>query len=174
MRKNVFLLSALSLAALSASAQEVAAVVASVPIVQQVPVPRQVCQDQPVVVDQPTSGVGGVIGAVAGGLLGHTVGGGTGKTAATAVGAVAGALVGNQVEAGNNRQVQMAPQCTTQTVYENRTVGFNVTYEYAGRQYQTLMAHDPGPSIRVQVVPMMESAPATPAIAGVPVYPVQR
>jgi len=172
--KIVFLLSTGCLAALSASAQEVAAVVASVPIVQQVALPRQVCDNQPVVVDQPTSGAGGLIGAVAGGLLGHTVGGGSGKTAATAVGAVAGAVVGNQVEAGNTRQVQMAPHCYTQTAYENRTVGYNVTYEYAGRHYQTRMPHDPGPSIRLQVVPLMESAPAASPMASIPMYPVQR
>jgi len=166
--KKVFLLSAFCLAALSASAQEVAAVVASVPIVQQVAVPRQVCENQPVVVDQPTSGAGTVIGAIAGGILGHTVGGGSGKTAATAVGAVAGAVVGDRLEAGNNRQTQMAPRCVMQSVYENRTVGYNVTYEYAGRQYQTRMANDPGPSIRLQVMPVMESTPAAPPTAAMP------
>lgn len=27
------------------------------------------------------------------------------------------------------------PQCSTQTIYENRTVGYSVVYEYAGKQY---------------------------------------
>jgi uncharacterized protein YcfJ len=171
-KKVVFLLSALSLATLSASAQEVAAVVSSVPVIQQVAVPRQVCESQPVAVDQPTSGVGGVIGAVAGGILGHTVGGGSGKTAATAVGVLGGAVVGDRIEAGNNRQVQTAPRCVMQTVYENHTVGYNVTYEFAGRQYQARMANDPGPSIRVQVVPLVETPAAAPA--PIPVHAARR
>lgn len=174
---RILILSALSLAALSASAQEVAAVVASVPIFQQVAVPRQVCENQPVVAEQPTSGAGGLIGAVAGGILGHQVGGGSGKTAATAVGVLAGAVVGDKIEAGQNRQVQMAPRCVTQTIYENRAVGYNVTYEYAGRQYQTRMSYDPGPNIRVQVVPLVEATAAAPAPAPAPVpvmYPAQR
>jgi hypothetical protein len=44
--------------------------------------------------------------------------------------------------------------CSTQTFYENRTIGYNVTYEYAGRQYQVQLPQDPGPTIRVQVTPM--------------------
>ena len=31
------------------------------------------------------------------------------------------------------------------------TSGYNVRYEYAGREYQTQMPYDPGQSIRVQV-----------------------
>jgi uncharacterized protein YcfJ len=169
---KIFVFSAVGLAALSASAQELAAVVSSAPVVQQVAVPRQVCENQPVVIDQPTSGAGGVIGAVAGGILGHTLGGGSGKAAATAAGVLAGAVVGDRVEAGNNRQVQMAPRCRTQTVYEDRTVGYNVTYEYAGRQYSTRMASDPGTSIPVQVVPLVETAAVT--AAPMPVYRARR
>lgn len=47
---------------------------------------------------QPTSGVGGVGGAVLGGLLGNQVGGGNGRTIATIAGAVGGAYAGNEVE----------------------------------------------------------------------------
>jgi uncharacterized protein YcfJ len=171
MVKKILILSTLTLAALGASAQEVAAVVSRVPIVQQVAVPRQVCENQPVVVEQPTSGAGGLIGAVAGGILGHQVGGGSGKTAATAVGVLAGAVVGDRVEAGNNRQAQMAPRCTTQNVYENRTVGYDVRYEYAGRQYQTRTVNDPGPSIRVQVVPLVDQPPPVAASMPAPLPP---
>ena len=162
MRKQHLIFCALALAALSVSAQEVAAVVSSVPILQQVAVPQQVCQEQAVAAPQSTTGAGGLVGAVAGGILGHQVGRGNGRTAATAVGAVAGAVVGDRLEAGtNSHQVQMQQTCTTQTVYENRTVGYNVTYEYAGRQYQTRMNHDPGRHIRVQVVPLVDApAPA--------------
>jgi hypothetical protein len=49
--------------------------------------------------------------------------------------------------------------CSTQTFYENRTIGYNVTYEYAGRQYQVQFPQDPGPTIRIQVTPMAPAAP---------------
>ncbi|RYF35853.1 MAG: glycine zipper 2TM domain-containing protein, partial [Comamonadaceae bacterium] len=113
-------------------------VISSTPIVQQVAVPRQVCSQQPMVVQGPrsTSGAGSIIGAIAGGLLGNTIGHGGGRAAATALGVMGGALVGNSVEAnGSPAYAQNVQQCTTQTTYENRTVAYNVTYEYAGRQY---------------------------------------
>jgi outer membrane lipoprotein SlyB len=44
------------------------------------------------------SGLGMVLGAVAGGLLGHQVGDGKGQTAATVGGAVVGGYAGNEVE----------------------------------------------------------------------------
>lgn len=40
--------------------------------------------------------------------------------------------------------------CTTQTVREERTVGYEVTYEHAGRRHTTRMDHDPGSSVTVQ------------------------
>ena len=39
-------------------------------------------------------------------------------------------------------------------MYENRTVGYNVVYEFAGRQYSVQMPNDPGPMIRLQVTPV--------------------
>jgi len=132
-------------------------VISSTPIIQQVAVPRQVCSQQPMVVQgaRSTSGAGSVIGAIAGGLLGNTIGHGGGRAAATALGVMGGALVGNAVEAnGSPAYAQNVQQCTTQTTYENRTVAYNVTYEYAGRQYTVQMPQDPGPTVRLQVTPM--------------------
>jgi uncharacterized protein YcfJ len=161
--KKTVLVSALGLIAFAASAQEVGQVISSVPVIQQVAVPRQVCNPQPVAVEQPTSGGGAVIGAIVGGLVGNQFGHGTGRAAATAVGMMGGAMVGNTAEAqGQQRQVQNMPQCTTQTYYENRTVGYNVTYEYAGKQYQAQLPYDPGPTIRLQVTPMGSGRPAGP------------
>ena len=45
-------------------------------------------------------------------------------------------------------------QCSTQTFYENRTVAYNVTYEYAGKQYSVQMPQDPGPYVRLQITPV--------------------
>jgi hypothetical protein len=45
----------------------------------------------------------------------------------------------------------VAPQCSTQTIYESRTVAYNVIYEYAGKQYSVQMPQNPGATIRLQV-----------------------
>ena len=73
-------------------------------------------------------------------------------------------MVGNNVEASGGQYAQNVQQCSTQTTYENRAVGYNVTYEYAGRQYQVQTPQDPGPTIRVQVTPVLPAN--TPAPSG--------
>lgn len=155
----VAVVSAGALGAGAAQAQETGRVISSTPVIQQVAVPRQVCtQEQVSTSAGGTSGGGAVVGAIVGGLLGNTVGGGSGRLLATGVGAVAGAAVGDHVEAG-----QQAPRtvqnCSTQTTYENRTVGYNVQYEFNGKQYNVQLPYDPGPTIKLQVSPV-SAAPA--------------
>lgn len=168
---NKLLVSLLGFTAVGAGAQEVGRVISSVPVIQQVAVQRPSCTQQPVVVQQPSSGAGGVIGAIAGGLLGNTVGGGSGRAAATAIGIVGGAVVGDRLE--NRQSVQTVQQCTNQTYYENRAVGYNVTYEYAGRQYTVQLPYDPGPTIPVQVTPLgsgpQYAPPQQPTVTAPPV-----
>jgi uncharacterized protein YcfJ len=161
MKKTILFTSIGMLSALSsvAGAQEIGRVLSSTPVIQQVAVPRQVCSNQPMVVQQPNSGAGTVIGGLAGGAIGNQIGHGDGRAAATILGVVGGALLGNRIESNNNAaQVQNFQNCTTQTSYENRTVGYNVAYEYGGRQYNVQMPNDPGPTIRVQVTPMGAAA----------------
>jgi uncharacterized protein YcfJ len=149
-----------------ASAQEYGRVISSTPVVQQVPVSHQVCSDQPVSVQQPKSGAGAALGGIVGGVAGNQIGHGSGRAAATLLGALGGALVGNNIE-GSNSYVQNVPQCSTQTSYENRTVAYNVTYEYGGKQYQVQMPNDPGNTIALQVTPAdtLAQAPADNAYA---------
>ncbi len=154
MNKSITVCALGLLAAVGAQAQEVGRVLSSTPIYQQVAVPRQVCSQQPMVMQQGTTGGGGIMGALIGGALGNAIGGGSGRAAATALGIVGGAMVGNSAEANAGYQTQNVQQCGTQTTYENRAVGYNVTYEYAGRQYQAQMPHDPGPTIQLQVTPV--------------------
>lgn len=157
---------AAGLACNAAGAQERARVLQSVPVVQQVGVPQQVCGDEPVYRGQQTSGAGAVIGAIIGGVAGNALGhgghygrggyyGGSNRGATTAIGAVAGGLIGNQVEGttGGTPAYQTVRRCTNETVYENRTVGYDVTYEYAGRRYTTRMDHSPGQWMPVNVQP---------------------
>lgn len=147
----------------SAMAQEMGRVISSTPIVQQVGVPRQVCSNQQVAVNAPKSGAGALMGAIAGGGLGNAVGQGGGKALATVAGLMGGAILGNSIE-GSNTQLQNVQQCGTQTSYENRTVGYNVVYEYAGRQYNVQMPQDPGQTVQLQVTPVgaTNSAPNYP------------
>ena len=56
------------------------------------------------------------------------------------------------------------PQCSTQTIYESRTVAYTVIYEYAGRQYSVQMPQNPGATLRLQV----GAAPASMAMGSPP------
>ncbi len=151
-------LAAFSLGA-QAQAQEQGRVLSSTPIIQQVAVPRQVCTQQPVAVQQPKSGGGAVMGAIAGGAMGNAIGDGGGRAAATILGIVGGAILGDRIEGSPSAQVQNVQQCSTQTFYENRTVAYNVTYEYAGKQYSVQMPQDPGPYVRLQITPVGGTTP---------------
>jgi hypothetical protein len=60
------------------------------------------------------------------------------------------------------------PQCSTQMVYESRTVGYNVLYEHAGKRYTVQLPQDPGATLRLQAgavevaaAPMPAPAPAS-------------
>ena len=165
--KKAVLVSAMAivgLASFAAQAEEVGRVISSTPVVQQVPVQRQVCNPQPVAVQQPTSGGGAVLGAIVGGLLGHGVGGGFGRAAATGVGVIAGAAVGDSIERRDGTQIASAQQCNMQTSYENRTVAYNVQYEYGGKTYSVQMPYDPGPTVRLNVTPVSANdQPVAPA-----------
>lgn len=134
-------------------AQEVGQVLSRTPVYQQVAVPRQTCTQAPALVPVQPSGVGAVIGAVAGGVLGSQLGGRDNQGLSTMAGVIGGAILGNQVEGRANTPVPVTT-CATQTVYENRLVGYNVVYEYAGKQYTVQLPQDPGATIPLQVTPV--------------------
>jgi uncharacterized protein YcfJ len=133
------------------------------PRVEQVRMPHQECRTDYVQAPvqqypQQRSAGGSIIGGIAGALIGNQVGGGTGRVAATAAGAIAGAVVGDRVDndgRGANQQPVMQEQavraCRTVDSYESRTNGYEVTYDYRGRNYTTVMARDPGQRIRLRV-----------------------
>lgn len=141
---------------------DMARVLSSIPIVQQVTTGQTVCSSQQMVTPGSNSGAGAVMGAIAGGAMGNAIGNGGGRAAATMLGLVGGALIGNQIEGSGQPQVQTVQNCAQQPVFESRTVGYSVTYEYAGHQYTVQMAHDPGPYLPVQVVPAGSASPYTP------------
>lgn len=157
-------LSALALLAAPAQAQEMGKVISSTPIIQQVSVPRKVCTQQQVTVPEQKSGAGAVLGAVAGGAAGNAIGDGGGRAVATLLGIVGGAMLGNKIEGSSGSRVETTEQCTTQNFYENRTVAYNVVYEYAGKQYSVQMPQDPGQWVKLQITPLVnQSAAPAPA-----------
>jgi len=150
----------------AAHASEFARVLSATPVTASVAVPNRVCTEEQQLVGARPSGAGAVIGAIAGGVLGHQIGGGFGRAAATGIGAVAGAAIGNGVEvnAANEYPPTAVPiqRCQTVSAYDNRTVGYDVVYEYAGRRYTTRTSRDPGPEIEVDVRPAGAIADAPP------------
>jgi uncharacterized protein YcfJ len=168
--KKMLLLSAALLASGLGLAQEVGRVLSATPILQQVGVPRQVCSSEQVTVQQPKSGAGALMGGIAGGAMGNAVGGGNGKAAATMIGIMGGAIIGDRVEGAPMAQVQNVQRCSTQTFYENHTQGYNVVYEFGGRQYTVQMPNDPGPTIALQVTPVGASQVMPAPVSRVSVY----
>lgn len=131
------LLAALGVAATAANAQSMvtARVLGAQPVVEQVPV--QECGPNR------ASGTGAAVGAVTGGLIGSQIGRGNGHIAGAILGALGGAVLGNTAEAYNNGYRGCA------TRYSQRVTGYDVTYEYQGRQYQTRTAQAPGQWLQV-------------------------
>lgn len=147
-----------------ASAAEFATVISATPVSASVPVSRQECSDSRALVQQPPSGAGALLGAIAGGVIGHNLGSGAGRAAATGIGAVTGSVIGNQVEADATPPADVpVRRCRTVTRLENRNVGYDVMYEYAGQRYSTRMARDPGPTLEVSVRPAEANGASVPA-----------
>jgi uncharacterized protein YcfJ len=122
-------------------------------------------------------GAGTVIGAVLGGVIGHQFGHSTGgRDRGTAAGAVVGGLLGHQIEnqsagaayypARSASYVERVPvtqevqRCRTVAQAEQRIVGYDVRYEYAGREYHTQMDHRPGRTLAVDVAMHVRPADA--------------
>jgi uncharacterized protein YcfJ len=128
------------------------------PRIEQIRTPRRECRTDYVQapVQQQRSQGGTVIGGITGALLGSQVGGGNGKVAAAAAGAIAGAMVGDHVDNdgrnyGPATQEQAVQRCRTVEAVEQRTNGYDVTYDYRGHSYTTVMSRDPGNRVRVRV-----------------------
>ena len=104
-----------------------------------------------------------VIGGVVGAVIGSQVGGGSARYATSAIGTMVGGVAGRQIyeQTQRNRSrtgtVRVCDPVPTNgryasNSYNDRSVNaYNVTYEYAGRQYTTRTNYHPGDRIRVRV-----------------------
>ncbi|MEO8103207.1 MAG: glycine zipper 2TM domain-containing protein [Betaproteobacteria bacterium] len=131
---------------------------------------RRPVREEVVSESRPSSGAGAVLGAIVGGVIGHQFGNSTGgRDHGTAAGAVIGGLIGNDIErnGGGDRydsgyrraayDVERVPvtrdvqRCNVVSDYREEVRGYDVRYSYNGREYQTRLAYDPGPTIAVNV-----------------------
>jgi uncharacterized protein YcfJ len=98
---------------------------------------------------------GAILGGIIGGVTGHQIGGGHGRDVATALGAVIGAGIGGQSGRGydGGERVNYEQRCDTVNAYryEERVDGYDVTYRYNGRLYNTRLPYDPGRRIALNV-----------------------
>lgn len=143
--------------------QDNARVLRVTPRLEQVSSPQEECRMEIERVSPPQNAGqghslgGAIVGGLAGGILGNQVGGGSGRTAATALGAVGGALVGDRVGGNLDNQAQYGPverqvqRCTVVNRVIERNAGYDVSYTYNGRTYNTVMPNDPGTNLRVNV-----------------------
>ena len=101
-----------------------------------------------------------VIGGIVGAVVGSQVGGGSARYATSAIGSMVGGMAGRQIY-DNARRQQTPPRVGRVVSCDPMPVGayesgrnasmYDVTYEYAGRQYTTRTSYDPGSRIRVRV-----------------------
>lgn len=128
------------------------------PQLEKINVPRQECRTEyqaQVSQRNNQSMTGTILGGIAGGLIGSTIGRGNGRVAAAAVGAGIGAITGDRLS-NRDRNYQTVRTVPVQSCYQVdhwQTVetGYNVRYEYNGRQYSTTMAQRPGQLIDLNV-----------------------
>lgn len=113
--------------------------------------------------DSPYHAAGVVTGGIIGGIIGNQFGSGSGNVATTVAGGLLGAALGHGMASDDttyyreDHRVRYKPYKSRrcQTIYrdvtEERTVSYDVTYEYNGRNFVTNLLHHPGDSIRVRV-----------------------
>jgi uncharacterized protein YcfJ len=127
--------------------------------------PREVCHEERVRVDPPrrsrryVSATPPIIGGIVGGVIGRAVG--RDKGAGTVIGAVLGATLARDVAHSRQRhepayggaQFRTEDVCEVRDAYreEERLVGYQVTYAYAGGRFTTFAEEHPGATLRVKV-----------------------
>lgn len=154
----------LTVGAQAASHYDTASVIDVTPVYKTVryAVPVEECGPQTVrLPEYRAPGTAQIVGAVIGGAIGNAVGHKKrNKQVGAAVGAVLGASIANDVANASRRDAGARygtrNVCETFTEYrdEDRLLGYDVRYEYAGQTYTARMKRHPGDEIRVRVTPI--------------------
>lgn len=149
--------------ALAQSRYLVADVVSVVPVYQNVLVkqPQQVCyeEQQPRRNPRGESKTPGIVGGILGGAIGNAVGNNkSSKKVGTVVGGVLGYSIAQDITRSRRNQggytdVTYREVCEVQyeTQQQQRLMGYDVSYSYAGQTYHTRLDRDPGQTLRVRV-----------------------
>lgn len=123
-------------------------------------VPEQVCHYETVSYrdnDGPRSYTGTIVGGLVGAAVGHELGNSKrNKDVGAVAGGLLGATIGRDVSNRNNRTTtryrdEQVCQTRYRSEYSQHITGYNVTYRYKGRVYQTQTRHHPGDRIPVDV-----------------------
>ena len=147
---------AITAPALAADYADTAEVVNTVPVYGSINEPRQQCWTETVTTYQqaPRSYGGTLLGGIAGGLIGSTIGRGDGRVAAAAAGAAIGALAGNRADERNAYSTavpQQVQRCRTVDTLRQGITGYQVTYNYNGRNATVIRPYDPGPRVNIDI-----------------------
>jgi len=124
-------------------------------------VPEQSCHYETVAYREP-GGQQSYTGTIAGGIIGAAVGNKLGgnsrrnKDISAVAGGLLGASIGRDVSNNNRSSTtryrdEQVCQTRYRTEYSQQITGYNVTYQYDGRVYQTHTRHHPGDRIPVDV-----------------------
>jgi uncharacterized protein YcfJ len=97
------------------------------------------------VVDATFGSTGGLIGAIAGGYIGSKFGKGNGRRAATVAGAAIGAQLGDPGRYRDSQVIgyQDEYQCNEVMKAERFSLGYLVTYQYRGQEYEDVLSYKP-------------------------------
>jgi uncharacterized protein YcfJ len=165
------LLTALAAPANASDYMDSAPVVSSVPVYQTVNEPQQQCWTESVTsYEQRRSPGGAILGGLTGGLIGNNIGRGSGRAASTAFGVVIGAMVGDHIANRDNSTVAIThpiQRCQAVQSYRQVLTGYQVTYNYNGRNTTVVLPYDPGPRVPIEVG--VAGAPTQSAYVGPPV-----
>ena len=143
--------------------QDTAKVIEAEPVYRTVEVshPERHCWDEEVTRQQPKhhSYTGTILGGIIGGVVANKVssGRGRGKDVATVAGALLGSSIGHDISHKNSRggytttSLERRCEVTHHTTYEEKLVGYDVTYRYKGRLFTTRTQEHPGKRIPVVV-----------------------
>lgn len=160
--------------AAASAATDYGTIVSSTPVLGQVAVPQRDCYDEQVTHAGRPSGGGALVGGIVGGLIGNAIGHGSGRAAATAIGVVTGAAVGNEADRNSApRSVSTVRRCQTSQYQEDRIIGYDVVYDYAGTRRSVRLPTDPGgPGTRIALdVNVVPAALPRSSRQGMPVPP---
>lgn len=150
------LLAAVAVPSHAADFVDTAEVISAVPIYGSINEPRQQCWTETVTTyqDARRSYGGTLLGGITGGLLGSTIGQGNGRVAAAAAGAAIGALIGDRADERNAYATavpQQVQRCRTVDNYRQGLTGYQVTYNYNGRDGTVVLPYYPGPRVTIGI-----------------------